>query len=69
MRCPKCQAEEVQISSRSVPVDRRGANLRHHHATRRNCNEMLWWNAPPGAGEPTPNVGSHECGFFGAEAV
>ena len=67
MKCLKCQSEDIEISPRSVPVERPGSNLRHHHAKCRNCSEILWWNAPPGPDVAVPNVGAHECGFFKSE--
>ncbi len=68
MRCPKCQAEDIEVSTHSVPFGTSEVNLRHHHGKCRQCHEILWWNTPPGSGEPTANIGTHECGFFRSDA-
>lgn len=69
MRCPNCQAEDVEVMPRSVPIDRPGGNWRHHHGKCRNCHEIVWWNAQAGETETAPRIGSHECGFFKSPAA
>ncbi len=64
MRCPACQSDDIELSSKSAPVERLDAFLRHYHARCRECAEILWWTGPVGATDAIARTGDHECAFF-----